>query len=175
MLEKCAEELEKRIEELEKASEEWRTHCRFLAGVILQLQNQLQAKEKKRGTHAKRTQVEARVLTSEEGRLELQQLREEARMKEEWQAEEAAWKATEDEARRKRRADSSLIFTGPLNKTRRKGDLEDIAAALALPVGGKKDDLLDKISKHFDKYPDLKTSSRFEGLFNPRPRKRARF
>ena len=84
-------------------------------------------------------------------------------MKEERQAEEAARKATEDEARRKRRADSSLIFTGPLNKTRRKGDLEDIAAALALPVGGKKDDLLDKISKHFDKYPDLRPAQDSKG------------
>ena len=45
-------------------------------------------------------QVEARVLTSEEGRLELQQLHEEAHLKEQQQAEDAAWKATEDQARR---------------------------------------------------------------------------
>ena len=166
--------LEKRVEELEKASEEWRTHCHFMNGIVLQLQSQLQAKEKKRGTHAKRTQVEARVLTSEEGRLELQQLREEARLKEERQAEEAARKATEDDARRKRRADFSRIFTGTLNKSRLKEDLEDLAVALALPVGSKKDELLDKITKHFDEHPELKTSPRFEGLFNPRPRKRAR-
>jgi hypothetical protein len=178
MLERRIEELEKaserRIEELEKSSEEWRTHCHFMKGVISQLQNQLNAKEKKKGTHAKRTQVEARVLTSEEGRLELQQLREEARLKEERQAEDAARKATEDEARRKRRADGSRVFTGPLNKTRRKGDLEDIAAALALPDGGKKDELLERISKHFEEHPELKTSTRFEGLFNLGPRKRAR-
>jgi hypothetical protein len=49
--------------------------------------------------------------------LELQQLREEARLKEEWQAEDAARKATEDDTHCKRKADNSLVFTGPLNKT----------------------------------------------------------
>lgn len=166
--------LEERLKDSQKSNDEWRTHCHFMYGVITQLQNQLQSKGKKKGTHAKRTQAEARVLTSEEGRLELQQLREEVRLKEERQAEEAARKATEDEARRKRRADASRIFTGPLNKARRKGDLEDIAAALALPDEGKKDDLLERISRHFEEHPDLKTNQRFEGLFNPRPRKRAR-
>ena len=76
-------------------------------------------------------QVEARVLTSEEGHLELQQLHEEARLKEQRQAKDAARKATEDQARRNQRADNSRIFTGPLNKTRRKEDLEDIAVTLA--------------------------------------------
>ena len=166
--------LEKRIEELESSSGEWRTHCHFLHGEVTRLRNQLQAKEKRRGTHAKRTQVEARVLTSEEGRLELQQLREEARLKEQRQAEDAARKATEDQARRNRRADNSRIFTGPLNKTRRKEDLEDIAVALALPDGGKKDELLERISNYFEEHPDQKTTPRFEGLFNARPRKRAR-
>ena len=145
-----------------------------MCGLVTQLQNQLQAKEKKRGVHAKKIQFEARVLTSEEGRLELQQLREEARLKEQRLLEDAARKAAEDGARRKRRADRSRIFAGPLNKTRRKEDLEDIAAALALPDGGKKDDLLDRIIKHFDEHADLKTNARFEGLFNPWPRKRAR-
>jgi hypothetical protein len=138
-------------------------------GSLTQLQNQLQSKGKKKGTHKKRTQAKARVLTSKEGRLELQQLCKEARLKEEQQAEEAAWKATEDEAQPKRRADASHIFTGPLTMARRKGDFEDIAAALALLDEGKKDDILERISKHFEDHPDLKTSQRFEGLFNPHP------
>ena len=173
ILEARLQDANKRNEELEASAAEWRTHCHFMRGLVIQLQSQLQAKEKKRGVHAKRIQVEARVLTSEEGRLELQQLREEARLKEQRQLEDAARKAAEDDARRKRRADGSRTFSGPLNKTRRKEDLEDIAAALALPDGGKKDDLLDRIIKHFDEHADLKTNSRFEGLFNPRPRKRA--
>jgi hypothetical protein len=94
-----------------------------------------------------------------------------ARLKEERQADEAARKATEDEARHKQRADASRIFTGPLTMARQKGDLEDIAAALALPDEGKKDNILERISKHFEDHPDLKTSQQFEGLFNPHPRK----
>jgi hypothetical protein len=85
------------VDKLKSTSEEWKTHCHFMYGVVSQLQNQLQAKEKKKGTHVKRTQVEARVLTSEEGRLELQQLREEARLKEQRQIEETTRKATEDD------------------------------------------------------------------------------
>ena len=162
------------ISNLENVSAEWRMHCIFMCGVVSQLQNQLQAKDRKKGTLTKRTQVEARVLTSEEGRLELQQLREEARLKEQQHVEEMARKTTEDDARRKRRADGSRIFTGGLNKTRRKEELEDIAAALALPDSGKKDELLDRISNHFEEHPDLKSNPRFEGLFNPRPRKRVR-
>ena len=45
------------IEKLKSTSDEWKTHCHFMYGVVSQLQNQLQAKEKKKGTHAKRTQA----------------------------------------------------------------------------------------------------------------------
>jgi hypothetical protein len=173
-LEEKLENAQTRIQELKASSDEWRTHCHFVCGVVTQLQTQLQTKEKQKGTQAKRTQVESRVFTSEEGHLELQQLREEARLKEQRQAETAARKATEDDARRKRRADCERVFTGPLNKTRRKEELEDIAVALALPDSGKKDELLERISRHFEEHPDLKTTPRFEGLFNLRPRKRAR-
>jgi hypothetical protein len=173
-LEEELENAQKRNQELEASSDEWRTHCYFLSGVVTQLQNQAQTKEKRRGTQAKRIQVESRVLTSEEGRLELQHLREEIHLKEQRQAETTARKATEDDARRKRRADSERVFTGPLNKTRRKEELEDIAAALALPDSGKKDEILERISRHFEEHPDLKTTPRFEGLFGMRPRKRAR-
>ena len=174
LLEAQLSDARKRILELEDSSGEWRTHSHFLRDLVVQLQGQLQSKEKRKGTHAKRTQVEARVLTSEEGRLELQQLREEARQKEQRQNEDAARKASEDDARRKRRADISRVFSGSLNKSRKKEDLEDIAVALALPEGGKKDELLERITNHFDEHPDLKTTPRFEGLFNPHPRKRAR-
>jgi hypothetical protein len=58
---------QKWIQELEDLSAEWRTHCHFMFSTVQQLQNQLQAKEKKKGVHAKKTQVEARVLTSKEG------------------------------------------------------------------------------------------------------------
>ncbi|KAH9018843.1 DDE superfamily endonuclease-domain-containing protein [Lactarius pseudohatsudake] len=163
-----------RIQELESSSGEWKTHCHFLCEVVSKLQNQLQEKENRKGTHAKKTQAASRVFTSEEGRLQLQELREEAAQKALQQAEEVARKASEDKERRERRADISRIFTGPLNKTRRKEELEDIAVALALPEAGRKDEILERISSHFEEHPDLKTTPRFEGLFNPRPRKRAR-
>jgi hypothetical protein len=145
-----------------------------MSGLVTQLQNQLQAKEKRQGTHTKRTTANARVLTSKEGRLELQQLHEEAHLKEHRQSEETAWKATKDEARCKRRANHLRVFGGALNKARQKEELEDIAVALALPESHKKDKLLERICNHFKEHPDLKTSPQFEGLFNPRPRKCAR-
>jgi hypothetical protein len=97
----CMQDSQKQIQDLEASVAEWRTHCHFMHGVMLQLQTQLQAKEKKKGTHAKRTQVEACALTLEEGCLELQQLCEEARLKQQQQLEDAAWKAMEDNTRHK--------------------------------------------------------------------------
>ena len=143
----------KRIQELEDTTAEWRTQCHAMCGVISHLQNQLQAKENRRDIPTERTRVEAWILAQAEIR-----------------------KAAEDqfEARRKRRADGSSVFIGPLNKSRRKEDLKDLAAALNLLEVGKKNHLLDRIFKHFNEHPDLKTSPRFEGLFNPRPRKRIR-
>ncbi|KAH9040859.1 hypothetical protein EDB83DRAFT_2205447, partial [Lactarius deliciosus] len=53
-----------------------------------------------------------------------------------------------------------------------KEELEDIAATLALPESGKKDDILERISSHFKKHPELKSDPGFEGLFNSRSNKR---
>jgi hypothetical protein len=76
----------------------------------------------------------------------------------------AACKAAGDDTRRKRRADHTHLFSGPLNKSRRKEELEDIAIALALPKGGKKDNLFQRISDHFKQHPDLKTSPRLKAF-----------
>jgi len=142
--------------------------------IITQLQGQLHAKETKKGSSVRARTVGVRVLTSEEGRQEMEELHEEARQKEQRQAEEAARKAADNNAWCKRRADITRVFSGPLNKSKRKDELEDIAIALALPEGGKKDGLFQRISDHFGQHPDLKTSPRFEGLFNSRSSKRAR-
>jgi hypothetical protein len=167
---------EKRIKELEREVEKLGTYCILSGGVITRLQKRVNTKENKKKTaaRAKKTTGEARVLTSEEGRQELQQLREESRQKELRQNEELARKAAEDLARRKRRADLTHTFTGGLNKSRRKEELADIAAALSLLDSGKKDDIFERIMKEFDENPGLKTNPRFEGLFQSRPRKRAR-
>ncbi|KIJ08364.1 hypothetical protein PAXINDRAFT_18494 [Paxillus involutus ATCC 200175] len=77
-------------------------------------------------------------------------------LKKQKEAEVKVKKAAEEQARRERRADHSRLFTGTLNKTKKKDELEDLVAALALPEAGKKDDLLDKIIGHFNKFPQLK-------------------
>ena len=100
----------------------------------------------------KNINVDTRVLTSVEGRREVQWLRKEATEKE-WLLNEAlTQKAAEDQARWKRRADISYIFTGPLNKARRKEELEDIALALSLSDSGKKDDIYNRICYDKDLY-----------------------
>ena len=164
--------LKDKCERLESSVDLLEVHLSLVRNIVKQLQTQVQAKESRKGNHMKRANVEARVLTSEEGRLELEQLREQVRLKEQQQAEDTARKAAGDQDRRKRRADITVVFAGPLNKSRRKNELEDIAAALALPESGKKDKLLQRICNHFDEYPDLRTNPRFEGLFHPRKRAR---
>ena len=73
------------------------------------------------------------MLTSGEGHLELEQLYEQVCLKEQQQAKDTARKAAGDWERCKWQADITVVFTGPLNKSRWKNELEDIAAALALP------------------------------------------
>ena len=159
-----------RIKDLEREVERLRTHCVLSRSMITQLQKRLNTKEnKKTPARAKKTTGEARVLTSEEGCQELQQLHEETHQKELCQNEELAQKAAEDLARHKRRADPTHVFAGPLNKSRRKEELADIVAALSLSDSGKKDDIFERIMKEFDENPGLKANPRFEGLFHSRP------
>ena len=134
--------------------------------IIKQLQTQVQGKESWKGNHAKRANIEARVLMSEEGHLELVQLCEQVCLKEQQQAKDTAQKAAGDQEQHKWQTDITIVFTGPLNKSRQKNELEDIAAALALLESGKKDKLLQCICNHFNEHLDLKTSPCFKGLFH---------
>jgi uncharacterized coiled-coil protein SlyX len=102
------EQLKRRIQDLEDTQEHQtyviqglESQCHLAGKVITQLQGQLHAKEAKKGSSARAKTVGARVLTSEEGRQELEQLRAEARQKEQRQAEVAARKSANDNARRK--------------------------------------------------------------------------
>ncbi|KAH9034338.1 hypothetical protein EDB85DRAFT_2144426 [Lactarius pseudohatsudake] len=134
------QELKDKCEELKSTSGMWKTHCYFMCDMT------------------KRSNA-SRVFTAGEGRLELDQLCAEASQKKQQQADGDAWKAAEDEARRKWRADLT------------REELEDIAAALALLDSGKKDELLERITTFFEEHPDLKTDPRFEGLFSSQPQK----
>ena len=80
--------------------ERLKAHCILSGGVITRLQKRVNRKENKRKSlaRAKKTTGEARVLTSEQGRQELQQLCEESQQKEMRQHAELAQKATEDKA-----------------------------------------------------------------------------
>ncbi|KAH9018289.1 hypothetical protein EDB85DRAFT_1873868, partial [Lactarius pseudohatsudake] len=87
-------------------------------------------------------------------------------LREQQQKEDTAWKAVMEQEQHQQRADNSCTFAGPLNKLQQKEELKDIAAALALPESGKKDDILEQISSHFEKHPELKSDPHFESLFN---------
>ena len=65
--------------------------------------------------------------------------------------------------------DPDTPFTGALS-SRNKTQLQDIAFTLHLPIDNKltKEQLTSSINKHFNKNPTLKTSPRYEQIFNPR-------
>jgi hypothetical protein len=174
--EQRVQELQAQLDAAQAEIDTLRTHCYFSSGVISCQQKQLYSRDaKKRGSgRAKKINVEARVLTSQEGRQELQQLREDTQSKEQRRQQDLAQKAVGDEAQRKHRADPTRTLVGPLNKSRRKEDLEDIAVALALLESGKKDEIFERITMHFERHLGLKSDPRFEGLFNSRHTKRPR-
>ena len=136
------QELKNKCERLEHWVDSLEVHLSLVWNIIKQLQTQVQGKESQKGNHAKRANIEARVLTSGEGHLELEQLHEQVCLKEQQQAKDTARKAAGDWEWCKWQADITVVFTGPLNKSRWKNELEDIAAALALPESCKKDELL---------------------------------
>ena len=90
----------KRNEELQHEVERLKAHRVLSGGVITCLQKKVNTKETKKKSlaRAKKTTGEARVLTSEEGCQELQQLCEESQQKEMCQNAELAWKAAEEQA-----------------------------------------------------------------------------
>lgn len=175
---------EERIDELENENcilkgmkDAAETHCYFSAQMITHLQKRLEAKEGDTGKRQRAHKINssARVLTSEEGREELRQLQEQEELKKQKEADVRAKKAVEEQARRERRADPGRIFAGTLSKAKKKEELEDLAAALALPETGKKEELFARISEHFERHPQLKLDNRFKDLFpSTRSRKRLR-
>lgn len=59
-------------------------------------------------------------------------------------------------------------FDVPLASYKRKDDLKDVAAALALDQTGTIADLLKRCQMHLNNHPELKTNPRFAGLFKTR-------
>ncbi|KIK73982.1 hypothetical protein PAXRUDRAFT_20327 [Paxillus rubicundulus Ve08.2h10] len=159
-------EVEDKVRELEEENELLKnvngaaeTHCCFPGKMVAHLQWKLNSKETNKGKRhrAKKVNISARILTSAEGQAELQQLREQEELKKQKVVEVKAKKALEEQARQEWRDNHSHLFMGTLNKTKRKDELEDLAAALALPEAGKKDNLLNRIIGHFNKFPQLRS------------------
>ena len=64
---------------------------------------------------------------------------------------------------------STQVFSGPLS-TKNKTDLEDISNTLGLSITGTKPILVERITKHFKKFPHLKEDPWFLSLFERAPR-----
>ena len=61
------------------------------------------------------------------------------------------------------------MFSGALS-TESKADLEDIAAALAIPFDGTKQEISSRIGEYLDTHSQLACNARFSGLFASRRR-----
>ena len=109
---------EKEIQDLKKKSDILTTHCFMADDAIKQLQTKLNTKQQQKGVHMKRTMAAARVLTSEDGSVLLEKLREEEQLKEVKRVEDVAQKDAEDEVHHKRQANIACKFSGPLNKSK---------------------------------------------------------
>lgn len=123
----------------------------------------------------KKLNVNARMLTSEEGRRLVAERDKAERVKAVKKKEEEAQRAAKEAQRDRQRAerDPSKPFTGSL-ALKSKPDLIDLVVALNLSKEGSKADLLDCITRHFNNNNYLKTQLRYVGLFNrARGRKRS--
>jgi hypothetical protein len=111
--------------------------------------------------------VDARCLTSEEG-LRLSQEQEALKAAQEQKKREAQEQRAAKEAERQRQRmerDADEPFVGALT-AKSKPDLQDVAQALGISIEGSKKVLLEHIGNHFGANPDLRSSPRYEGLFN---------
>lgn len=166
------EDLLARIADLEAETKILRSHCSLALGEVADLKRKINAREnapKKR----RRLNVKARCLTSTEGR-KLCEIQETARTAKELKKQEAAQRRqsreTEQQQRRQAR-DPTQPFFGALS-SKNKPDLKQVADALQISADGTKQDILERITKHFDNHPEKKTDQLFEGLFNSRRRPR---
>ncbi|KJA15783.1 hypothetical protein HYPSUDRAFT_58622 [Hypholoma sublateritium FD-334 SS-4] len=115
----------------------------------------------------RRLNVKARCLTSSEGR-QLCMTQETLRAAKEQKKQEAQQRrqARETEQQQRRQArDPTQPFVGAMS-SKNKPDLIQLADALQLSAEGTKQEILDRITDHFDQHPEKKVHQSFEGLFN---------
>ena len=137
--------------------------------VELELQNEKRKNNQRDSRPSKRRKlnVEARVLTSEEGKRLAAEKDAERAAKEQKKREAAMRRKQKENDREQQRRDRApdAPFTGSLS-SKSKPDLQEIAGALSLAEEGTKEVLVRRITTFFDSHPRLRDSERFTGLFN---------
>lgn len=161
-----------RIQQLEKEVQRLSGHVKM---VELELQNEKRKSNQRddRASKRRKLNVEARVLTSAEGRRIAAEKDAErvakAQKKKEAERIRKEKEVARDQQRRARPSDEP--FVGSL-ASKNKADLQEIAGALSLPEDGTKDALIQRINSFFDSNPLQRISPRFSGLFNRRAQRR---
>jgi hypothetical protein len=152
-----------RIRRLEEGVEQLTAHAKMLDFELLNLKRQ---RNHRTGQASKRRKlnVEARVLTSVEGR-QLAEEKEAERM--------AKGQKKKDAEQRRKEKEMERPFSGSLSSKNRP-DLQEIAGALGLSETGTKEVLTQSIKTHFNTNPSLRDLPRFSGLFNRATRRRPR-
>ena len=137
--------------------------------VELELQNEKRKNNQRDGRASKRRKlnVEARVLTSAEGKRLAAEKDAEWAAKEQKKRDAAMRRRQKENDREKQRRDRApdAPFTGSLS-SKSKPDLQEIAGALSLAEEGTKEVLIHRINTFFDSHPSIRDSERFTGLFN---------
>lgn len=157
-------ELRAEIKAIHTRNEFLEAHCAMATYEIRDLKRKMNSRENQ-PKKKRKLNVEARILTSDEG-LALCEQREVESLAKEAKKEDIAARKREKEAERQRlRAERGPNFSGGL-ASKNKPDLQDIAEALGLAKDGNKPNLLARINSHFDSNINLKSEARYAGLFN---------
>jgi hypothetical protein len=155
------------------------TQVQRLSGHVKMIELELQNEKRKgnlrdgRASKRRKLNVEARVLTSAEGkRLAAEKEAERVAKMQKKKETEMVRKEKEAERDQQRQARGpDAPFMGSLS-SKSKPDLQEIAAALGLSENGTKDALMQRINACFDSNPLLRDGPRFSGLFHRAPRHR---
>jgi hypothetical protein len=140
-------------------------HCTMAKSEIQDLKRKQVLKDN-RATKQRKLNVNARCLTSEEGRrlAQEQEAEREAREQEKQEKQEQKQAKEAERQHKQDEQDPNEEFSGSLH-SKSKDDLKDIACLLGLSMDGQKKDLLTRITNKFDNTPGLRTDAHYEGLF----------
>ena len=155
------------------------TQVQRLSGHIKMVELELQNEKRKgnlrdgRASKRRKLNVEARVLTSAEGkRLAAEKEAERVAKMQKKKETEMVRKEKEAERDQQRQAQGpNAPFMGSLS-SKNKPDLQEIAAALGLSEDGTKNALMQRINACFNSNPLLHDGPRFSGLFHRAPKRR---